>query len=352
MSTRDEAPRVLDQAQASAAFTAVTAEVGDDRGRLWQYARGTLAIGDATAVTPDTVFDLASLTKVLATTTLALRVQAQDRLDLSWPVTKVGPAWTASDRSVVTIRDLFEHASGLPAYRPYYRTIAGRSAYERAIAAEPLEYAPRSQAIYSDLGFIQLGFAIADVREQPVDVQFADWLADAGIAAEIAFAIPTSWHSRIAATEVDAWRGRLIRGEVHDENGYALGGVAGHAGLFGTADAVGAIARWWLTRLRGMDDPATGVTAASARRFAERSTVPGSSRAIGWDTMLPTSSCGSRWSPSAIGHTGFTGTSLWLDPARNRYAVLLTNRVHPTRAGDRMTSIRRDFHDAVVADFG
>jgi CubicO group peptidase (beta-lactamase class C family) len=96
----------------------------------------------------------------------------------------------------------------------------------------------------------------------------------------------------------------------------------------------------------------TGISASRARRFAERSTVPGSSRATGWDTMLPTSSCGARWSASALGHTGFTGTSVWLDPARNRYAVLLTNRVHPTRTGDAIAGIRRSFHDAVVADFG
>jgi CubicO group peptidase (beta-lactamase class C family) len=344
--------RVLEQAHSSTAFTAVTAEVGDADGCVWQFARGTLALGDPTAVTPETVFDLASLTKVLATTTLALWLEAHGHLDLSWPVATVTPAWSAADRARVSVRDLFEHASGLPAYRPYYLTLAGRVAYEQAIAAEALEYETRTRALYSDLGFILLGFALADVRGQPLDRQFVEWMADAGISAEIAFSSHPSWQGRIAATEHDPWRGRLIRGEVHDENACALGGTAGHAGLFGTAAAVGAIARWWLSRLRGADDPSSGVAAARARRFAERSTVPGSSRAIGWDTMRPTSSCGTRWSPAAIGHTGFTGTSLWLDPPRNRYAVLLTNRVHPTRAGDRITSIRRDFHDAVVADFG
>jgi CubicO group peptidase (beta-lactamase class C family) len=124
--------------------------------------------------------------------------------------------------------------------------------------------------------------------------------------------------------------------------------VAGHAGLFGTADAVGAAARWWLRLLAG--ESSAGVSAATARQFITRSSVPGSSRALGWDTMLPTSSCGTRLSPQAFGHTGFTGTSLWIDPAQDLYVVLLTNRVHPTRNGNGIQDLRRAFHDAVCAD--
>jgi CubicO group peptidase (beta-lactamase class C family) len=140
----------------------------------------------------------------------------------------------------------------------------------------------------------------------------------------------------------------VLRGEVHDENAAALGGVAAHAGLFGTADAVGMAARWWMRLLAGSSD--AGVSTATARHFTERSSVSDSSRALGWDTMRPTSSCGTRLSASAIGHTGFTGTSLWIDPERNLYVVLLTNRVHPTREGDGIQEVRRAFHDAVVED--
>jgi CubicO group peptidase (beta-lactamase class C family) len=141
----------------------------------------------------------------------------------------------------------------------------------------------------------------------------------------------------------------LLVGEVHDENAWALGGVAGHAGLFGTAPAVGAFARLvlkTLTRPTALGRPET------LRRFLTRSTVPASSRALGWDTMLLTSSCGTRMSPAAFGHTGFTGTSLWIDPAREIYVVLLTNRVHPTREADGFHAVRPAVHDAVISELG
>lgn len=147
---------------------------------------------------------------------------------------------------------------------------------------------------------------------------------------------------------MDPWRGRLLVGEVHDENTWALGGVAGHAGLFGTVAAVGAFARAVLATLDGQPVLARTDT---MRRFIQPSGVPGSSRALGWDTMLPTSSCGTRLSPTAIGHTGFTGTSLWIDWERDLYVVLLTNRVHPTRENDAMRRVRPQVHDAVVEAF-
>jgi CubicO group peptidase (beta-lactamase class C family) len=165
-------------------------------------------------------------------------------------------------------------------------------------------------------------------------------------AEEIQFNPPALWRTRIAPTEDDSWRARVLVGEVHDENAWALGGVAGHAGLFGTAPAVGAFARHALQVLFGR----TGIVARQTLEtfVARDATVPGSSRALGWDTMLPTSSCGSRLSARAFGHTGFTGTSLWIDPERNLYVVLLTNRVYPTRTNDRIRQVRPAFHDAVV----
>jgi CubicO group peptidase (beta-lactamase class C family) len=150
----------------------------------------------------------------------------------------------------------------------------------------------------------------------------------------------------MAPTEYDAGRGRLLRGEVHDENARALGGVAGHAGLFGNAASVGAFAR---LVLRTYATETTLARPDTLRRFVTRSTVPGSSRALGWDTMLPTSSCGSLLSPRAIGHTGFTGTSLWIDPGRDLYIVLLTNRVHPNRENlEGLRRLRPAVHDAIV----
>ena len=156
---------------------------------------------------------------------------------------------------------------------------------------------------------------------------------------------PREWRHRCAPTEVDPWRGRLLAGEVHDENCWALGGAAGHAGLFGTAAAVGTFARAVMRTIQGepiLSEPST------MREFIARAAVPRSSRALGWDTMLPTSSCGTKMSPTAIGHTGFTGTSLWIDWEKDRYVVLLTNRVHPTRTNEAIRAIRPRVHDAVV----
>ena len=159
---------------------------------------------------------------------------------------------------------------------------------------------------------------------------------------------PALWRGRIAPTEHDPWRGRLLIGEVHDENAAALGGIAGHAGLFGTAAAVGAYARHLLQVLDGR----TGaVRRGTLEEFvSRRSDVAGSSRALGWDTMLPTSSCGSKMSARAFGHTGFTGTSLWVDPEKNVYVVLLTNRVHPSRENEAIKEIRPAVHDAVMGE--
>ena len=339
---------ILSAGVADGAFPAATAEVGTRDGIVWTAAYGCLdpEIGDEATV--DTVFDLASLTKVIATTTLVMRAVDEGRIGLADRVRRWLPAWRGSDRDAVTIEDLLTHSAGLTAHLPFYRDHRGRAEFEHAICTLPLECPPRTRALYSDLGFMLLGFILADSNGgRPLDRQFRalgeerDW-------GDLRFLPPADWRRRTAPTEFDAWRGRLARGEVHDENAWALGGVAGHAGLFGSVRAVGAFAR---DILRGghPDDPLVAPT--TLIRFLAESRVPGSSRALGWDTMLPTSSCGTRMSPEAVGHTGFTGTSLWLDPRAGTYVALLTNRVHPTRANDRILAVRPAFHDAVMLAF-
>jgi CubicO group peptidase (beta-lactamase class C family) len=345
------ARRVIDDAIAARAFPGAIAEVGRTVGPLWSCAAGKLTYAaNASAVETNTIFDLASLTKVIATATIALLQINRQELALDNRIRSRLAQWSGEDRANVTVRDLLEHCSGLPTHRRYFETMAGRPAFEAAISHERLAYAPRTQSLYSDPGFMLLGFILEDARGKSLDVQFAQWRDRVGIAEPLTFNPPSSWRDRTAPTEEDPWRGRLIVGEVHDENAAALGGVAAHAGLFGTAAATGASARWWLSLLRGADDRRTGIPAREASIFAHRSPVPGSSRALAWDTMLPTSSCGTRLSPRAIGHTGFTGTSLWIDPDQDLYFVLLTNRVHPTRDNDAMQPVRRAFHDAVVDD--
>jgi CubicO group peptidase (beta-lactamase class C family) len=341
----DTARKVLREAT-EIAFPAAVVEVGCHDRALWQEAFGALTRDAGSPPTSlETLFDLASLTKVLSTTTLAMAAVDGQCLQLTDPVRRWLPEWRGDDRKTVTVEDLLSHASGLTAYLPYFRDHQGRDEFERAICTMPLECRPRETSIYSDLGFILLGFILADAVGAPIDSQF-EQIAEREEWGEIIFRPASDLRACAAPTEVDSWRGRLLVGEVHDENAWALGGVAGHAGLFGTAPAVGRFAR---TVLRQYRDEAPLAHSSTFERFIKRSIVPKSSRALGWDTMLPTSSCGRRMSGAAIGHTGFTGTSLWIDPSADTYAVLLTNRVHPSRDNDAILRVRPAFHDAVIA---
>ena len=336
---------VLAGAIAEGAFPACVVEVGRGTDILWRQAFGRLHLDAAAPITlDDTIFDLASLTKVLATATLAMEQIERGHLGLDDAVARHLPSWRGVDREAVTIRDLLSHASGLPAHLKLFEQIRGRPAIEAAISATPLAYAPRSASVYSDLGFMLLGFILEGGISLADRFETLRQRVDAG--AEVQFRPPPAWRPRTAPTEHDPWRGRLLVGEVHDENASALDGVAGHAGLFGTASAVGTFARHYLQVLAGRIGI---VSRPTLETFVTRRTeIPGSSRALGWDTMLPTSSCGSRMSPAAFGHVGFTGTSLWIDPSADVYVVLLTNRVHPSRSNQAIGAVRRALHDAVM----
>ena len=340
---------VLASAIAARAFPAAVVEVGDATATRWREAFGVLSWEPDSAQTDeDTIFDLASLTKVIVTASLVMGLVEAGRLDIDGPLQDWLPDWRGTDRDAVTVRDLLEHCSGLTAWMPLFRDHAGRADFQRTICTLPLEYAPRSRSIYSDLGFMLLGFVVEDAGGASLRQQFEGLAASFRDRSEcLAFDVASGARSRTAPTEVDRWRGRLLIGEVHDENAWALGGAAGHAGLFGTTRGVGAFARAVLNSLRG-----TGaVHLASAqmmRAFVTRSAVAGSSRALGWDTMLPTSSCGTRMSARAFGHSGFTGTSLWIDPEAGIYVVFLTNRVHPKRENEAIRTIRPALHDAIM----
>jgi CubicO group peptidase (beta-lactamase class C family) len=323
-------------------------DVGRESGAIWREAFGTLTYdAGAASCAPDTVFDLASLTKVVATasTAMALVDRAQIRLDL--PVGEWLPEWRSADRASIRIRHLLDHSSGLPGHARFWEHARDRDELRRALAALPLEREPGRASVYSDPGFMLLGFALEQAGGASLEERFNSF--DFGGGEPLLYRPGRDLVDRIAPTEQDPWRGRLLRGEVHDENAAVLGGAAPHAGLFGTAGAVGAFARLVLRTLH--EDTVLG-PAALMRQFAARTGVPDSSRALAWDTMLPTSSCGTRMSPTAIGHTGFTGTSLWIDYERDLYVVLLTNRVHPTRENNQLAALRPRFHDAVVEELG
>jgi serine-type D-Ala-D-Ala carboxypeptidase len=341
----DAAAAVITEGIAMHAFPAASVEVGTSGGPVWKQAFGTLTYeAAAPAASPDTVFDLASLTKVIATTSIAMQQLTARRIGLDTRIAELLPSCGQSPAGAVVIRQLLDHSSGLPAHLRLWERASGRESFCAAICDVDLERAPGTASVYSDPGFMLLGFALEASGGAALDQQFDNLGARGNGEEPLLYCPPAEFRDRIAPTEFDPWRGRLLRGEVHDENAAALGGVAAHAGLFGTAGAVGKFARLVLKTFK---EPTQLGTPEAMRLFGSRTAVPGSSRALGWDTALPTSSSGTRMSAQAIGHTGFTGTSLWIDPGREMYAVLLTNRVHPTRANEKLLPLRARFHDAL-----
>ena len=325
---------------------------------------------DSPPVTPETIYDLASLTKVVGTTTLAMMLVEGGLLDLSLPVSAYLPEFLdrapseaeAARRAGVTVRDLLAHASGLPAWIQFYLEFdpdaagippaeARRLVLDR-IHAAPSDYEPRTDSVYSDNGILLLGEILERVSAKRLEVLAEERIFGPLGMETTAYRPPAEWLGRIAPTEDDPWRGRVVRGEVHDENTVLLGGVAAHAGLFSTTGDLGVFAQMLLNG--GAMHGERLLRAGTIARFTRRAgLVPGSSRALGWDTPSRTSSggpssSGDHFSAFSFGHTGFTGTSIWLDPERELFAVLLTNRVHPTRENDGIVRLRPAFHDAVI----
>jgi CubicO group peptidase (beta-lactamase class C family) len=343
----EAARQVLREAIGNRTFPAAVVEVGHARGPIWREAFGRLTYEpDAAGATQATLFDLASLTKVLATTAIFMRLVDAGTVTLDDPIGRWLAEWRGKDRDHVTIRDLLAHCSGLSAHLPLYESYKGRQEFQRVLCGLALEYTPRSQSIYSDVGFMLLDFISQDASGLTLGRQFEP-IARLVAPEFLGFNPPRTWRTHIAPTEVEPWRGRLLVGEVHDPNAWALGGEAGHAGLFGSATAVGAFAQLMLRGL--MTGDATLARPGTIQLFARRTEIPDSTRALGWDTMKATSSCGTRMHATAIGHTGFTGTSVWIDAERNLYVVLLTNRVYPSAANTAIQAVRPAFHDAVVA---
>ena len=341
----DTARSIIQSGLAGRAYPAAVVEVGRGSGAIWREAFGALTYDPGGApCTLDTIFDLASLTKVIATASTAMALIHRARMALDQPAADWLDDWrTQPDRAGILVRHLLDHSSGLPAHARFWESARDRAGLRRALASLPLEREPGRAGVYSDPGFIALGFVLEQAGAASLEDQFKPF--DFGGGEPLLYLPGRELIERIAPTERDPWRGRVLRGEVHDENAALLGGVAPHAGLFGTAGAVGAFARIVMQTFR--EETLLG-SPALMRQFAARTGVAGSSRALAWDTMLPTSSCGTRMSPNAIGHTGFTGTSLWIDHERDLYVVLLTNRVHPTRENNQLKALRPQIHDAVV----
>lgn len=318
----------------------------------------------------ETIYDLASLTKPLATTTALLCLVQDGRLSVEDPLQKHLEELQGSAVGDATIYHLLTHSSGLPAWRPLYERIAeedrhapgflGSSAARQLALAliknEPLESSAGARSCYSDMGFILLGMLVERVSGRALPVLCRERVFDP-MQARLYFLSPGGAVQGsdvrldvrlIASTEDDPWRGRVLRAEVHDENAYALGGVAGHAGLFGTAAAVSAVVGQWLDSYVGRSRL---LPPDLVRRFiARQDKIAGSSWALGWDTPSAPSSSGRRFSAASFGHLGYTGTSIWVDPTRELEVVLLSNRVHPTRRNEAIKQFRPLIHDTIYQE--
>ncbi len=314
---------------------------------------------DAAEVRTDTLYDLASLTKVVVTTTLAMMLVDEGKLDLDARVGSFFPGWKGGAKDAVTLRQLLTHSGGLLWWAPLYKEIKGQPAYVERIVGMDLAYEPGTKSVYSDLGIILLGDVLQRLAGEPFEALARRRVLEPLGMKDAGYRPAAERLPRVAPTENDPWRGRVVRGEVHDENAFALGGVAPHAGLFGTAPDLARLAQMLLDE--GTLDGRRLVSRATVELFTKRAGVPGASRAIGWDTpsdetgrrsAVPGepgfSSAGSLLSSRSFGHTGFTGTSMWMDPERGLYVILLTNRVHPTRENNAIRAVRSQLADAVA----
>jgi CubicO group peptidase (beta-lactamase class C family) len=322
--------------------------VGRKGAVVWEKGFGHLGwTADAGTVTAEkTIYDLASLTKVVGTTTAVMILYDEGKLRLDDKVVKFIPEFTGGGRENVTIRHLLEHRSGLPAGRDLWRLAHTPEEARAAVISTELFAQPGQYYEYSDLGADMLGFVVEAVSGQRLD-QFLDARVFGPLGMhDTHFRPDASLRGRIAPTELTPPRGYPLRGEVHDENAYALGGVAGHAGLFSTANDLSIFAQMLLNGGKYRDTRL--IADSTVQLFTKRAA---GTRALGWDTCAGEYGCGKYMGSNAYGHTGFTGTSLWIDPDRQMFVVLLTNRVHAARArrpAKVISDVRADLADAAA----
>jgi len=310
-------------------------------------------------VAPDTIYDIASLTKPIVTTTAVMMLAEHKQIDLDAPIERYLPEFSCAAqldpdpqwRTRITVRMLLLHTAGLAAHRDFYKQAKTKQQVLTRLIAEPLVREPGAQFEYSDLGFILLGRIVETLTGESLDA-FAEKRIFVPLGMSNSHFNPTNGlRARIAPTEKDSsYRKRLLRGEVHDENAWAMGGVAGHAGLFSTATDVAAFAQMMLNG--GIYAHHRLLARATIEQFTARQEIGNSAHALGWDVPVIPSSSGRYLSKNTYGHTGFTGTSLWIDPERELFVLLLTNRVHPTRTNDKIRQVRPALHDSIIEGFG
>jgi CubicO group peptidase (beta-lactamase class C family) len=310
----------------------------------------------------ETIFDLASLTKPLATTLVIMKLVDEDSLGLDIPISSLIKPFPWKDKANLTPRLLLSHSAGLVDWKPFYLELIKfpveqrKSVLRRLIMKEPLYGEPQTVSLYSDLGFMLLEWITEIITGQDLSSLLnATFYHPSGLKNLYLDQIATHFPENkglYAATEYCPWRGEIIQGHVHDENAYALGGFSGHAGLFGTAPDIFTLTTALMKIYQGYrSEPVKPETVRTF--FSRQGLVPESTYALGWDTPSENnSSSGNYFSPNSIGHTGFTGTSIWIDLQRNITVLFLTNRIHPNRSNEKIKDFRPKLHNLIMREFG
>jgi len=349
---------VIEKAIADKAFPGATLAVGF-RGKVALHAFGKLSYDrKAAAVAPNTMYDIASLTKVTATTTLVAKLAEGDfgvPLDLDAKIERYLPEWASGPnaewRHRVTVRHLLTHTSGLPPFKEYWRTSRSKQDTLEKIFAEPLEYEPGTKEVYSDLGIILMAEMIERLTGRKLDGLAHEYIFSPLGMKDTMYRPPKKLWPAVAPTEIDNnLRHRLVQGEVHDENAFAIGGVSGHAGIFSTAPDLAAFCQMLLNG--GVYGHERILRRATVAQFTTPQQLSSGTRTLGWAVPTEGGSSGHYFSAHAFGHTGFTGTSIWIDPDRQLFVVFLTNRVHPTRENMKIQKVRVALHDTVMQALG
>jgi serine-type D-Ala-D-Ala carboxypeptidase len=343
---RDSVRAILDRARTDSAFPGAFAVIGTGDSVLVEYGAGTLDWRPSPRPDENTLWDMASLTKVVGMTSAMMQLTETGKVDLDAPVQRYLPEFRGPNKELVTIRHLLTHSSGLPAWRPLYKETATPEAARALAVATALDTLPGVRMVYSDLGAIILGQVVERVSGERLEEYLTRHVFGPLGMTSTQYRPSRDLLPRTAPTEFDPWRQRKIHGEVHDENAFALGGISAHAGLFSTGHDVARLTRMYLNR--GTLDGTRIVSAETIRRFTTVQDSALSNRALGWETPNGSNSAGHVLKRPAFGHTGFTGTSIWIDPTRDLFVILLTNRVNPTRQNLRIGGVRTALADVVA----
>jgi beta-N-acetylhexosaminidase len=343
-----ELDRIIGRAIADSAFPAAQLAVVRDGSLVYNRSFGTFTYDRASRPIDNTaMFDLASVTKVIGTTSAVMKLVDNGSLSLDDKVSTYLPQFAAAPKSAITIRNLITHRAGFPPFRRFFLMCSTATAALDSIYATDLVATPGDTTIYSDIGMITMGKVVEKITGMPLDAYLRKEFFEPLGMSRTMYTPPESLALQCVPTEIDTlWRKRLVQGQVHDENAALLNGVAGHAGLFSTASDLAVYMQMLINK--GAYGGVRLLKESTVVEFT-RKYVPGQDRYLGWDMKSPTgSSAGTLFSPSSFGHTGFTGTSVWTDPERKISVILLTNRVHPTRANQKLAKVRPLVHDAVI----